>query len=376
MSGATYWLAPTGQAIVQVGSAGIEIRRVDGTTITASGALADEVLAYIDTAERGPRLGCLAEVSPYAEGLAGLAGIGRIPLTPTHALGLAAWDLLFIELTGRCNERCVHCYADSSPDVDTALSRETVLSILDDAKAIGFERVQFTGGDPLLCTFLPELVDRAAQLGLRPEIYTNGLLLTEKLVARLAPNRPVFAFSYYSLRPEIHDAITRTPNSHALTTRAIERALGAGLYVRTSIIVMEQNAPDIRATVDHLRAMGVEQIDLAPGRSVGRGSAFHGDLDADLWSVGRSAHGGDSARRSMGKLAVASTGSVYPCIFNRDTRLGDVSRRSLREIVAQPELRRSLVASSSDEADAEKLQCSGCRLTASALRACVRGVAS
>ena len=87
-----------------------------------------------------------------------------------------------------------------------------------------------------------------------------------------------------------------------------------------------------------------------------------------------SAHGGASkyeSRGELGKLAVASDGNVYPCIFNRATPLGHISQRSLSTIVAAPDVRRSLMQA--PEEDREKLQCAGCRLTAVALRDCARG---
>jgi len=369
------WVAPQGRAVIEQTGEGVRVRRLDGTIIDANGAFADEILAFIDSGSTGPRLAVMADVEPFKGGLRGLCGVGRSALTPTRALELAGWDLLFIEVVGKCNERCVHCYADSAPEVDTALSRDQVLAILDDAKKIGFPRVQFTGGDPLLCSFLPEVVERAHALGLFPEIYTNGLLLSEKLLERLAPFISTIAFSYYSLRPEVHDAITRTANSHALTTRAIQRSLARGVSVRASVIIMDENVEDAAATVAHLRSMGVKQIDLAPGRAVGRGKSFHGQLDPALWEVGMSAHGGvskEDSRAELGKLAVASDGSVYPCIFNRATPLGHIAQRRLADVVAAPDVRRSLMQDPNE--DREKLQCAGCRLTAVALRDCARGV--
>lgn len=365
------WVSPRGRAVIQRDGAQLRVRRLDGAALDADGPFAEEILAYIDSGKMGPRLASMSEVAPFDEGLRGLGGAGRMPLTATRALELAGWDLLFVEVVGRCNERCLHCYADSAPEVDTALSYEAALAILDDARHIGFSRVQFTGGDPLLCAFLPELVERAHALGLHPELYTNGLLLSEKLLERVAPFVSTIAFSYYSFRPDVHDAITRTPHSHALTTRAIERSLARSVAVRASVIVMDENVADAAGTVAHLRAMGVRQIDLAPGRAVGRGRSFHGKLDQELWNVGMAAHGGAGGRAEMGRLAVASDGSVYPCIFNRATPLGHIGRRSLRDIVERPELHRSLLQEASD--DAERLQCASCRLTASALRDCARG---
>ncbi len=370
------FVAPDALAVVEVDGDSVRIRRVNGATIDARGALATELLALIDSGTEGPLLRAMPELGGD---LRGLSGAGRHALSPTRALELGGWDLLFIELVGRCNERCIHCYADAAPEVESELSLETCVALIDAAAALGFARVQLTGGDPLLCPFVPELVERAARLGVPAEIYTNGLLLSQKLLERLAPHKPTLAFSFYSHDPAVHDAITQTPNSQALTTRAIERAVAAGFPVRVSIIVMEENAHDLAVTCAFLRARGVEQLAFAPTRSVGRGRNFTGAIDYSLVGRGVSAHGGASpsergsrSSHERGKLAVASNGDVYPCIFNRTTPLGNIAQRSLQQIVAAPELRRSLLGT--DEADAERLQCVGCRLTATALRACPRAI--
>src|SRR5690606_31241235 len=118
---------------------------------------------------------------------------------------------------------CVHCYADASPEVNTSLPLDACQQALVDAKALGFVRVQFTGGDPLLYKELPQLVEQAASLGLRPEVYTNGLSLGPSLLGKLAPHCPGFAFSFYSANAEVHDQITRVPGSQERTLRPTAR---------------------------------------------------------------------------------------------------------------------------------------------------------
>jgi len=91
---------------------------------------------------------------------------------------------------------------------------------------------------------LLELARRVATLDAPAcEIYTNGTLLSDARLDELAPHRPSFAFSFYSHRQEIHEAITRTPNSHELTIQAIRRTLSRGLPVRVSIVVMREVDP-------------------------------------------------------------------------------------------------------------------------------------
>jgi hypothetical protein len=171
-----------------------------------------------------PGLARLALAHPALGELAAWLATPAVPLTRYNAVRLDGFDTLFLELLGRCNERCVHCYADSAPSVTGALDRDLVLAVIDEAAAAGFRRVQFTGGDPLLCEFLPEAVAHAAARGVAHiEIFTNGLALTPELLDQLAPHRPTFAFSFYSTDPQAHDRVTRTPGSHRRTLAAIRQ---------------------------------------------------------------------------------------------------------------------------------------------------------
>src|SRR5690606_35876914 len=99
-----------------------------------------------DSGATTSRLDELAESLPSIAAARSWADDTHLPLTPSAALSLGRFDTLFIELVGQCNERCVHCYASSSPEIRAKLEHREVESILADAAALGFTRVQFTGG--------------------------------------------------------------------------------------------------------------------------------------------------------------------------------------------------------------------------------------
>lgn len=258
-----------------------------------------------------------------------------LPLTHGSVLRGSGWKQLFIELTGQCNEQCIHCYAESSPFRVEALSWPDISRVLDDAKALDFSLVQLTGGDPLISPHCVRAVERAKELEIpRVEIYTNGLALRGKLYERLRELGPAFAFSFYSHDSDTHDAITRTPGSHARTARAIRRAVDDGLSVRVGVISMGQNRNHGQQTRDFLLELGVaeEAIRFDRMRDVGRGGATP---PQDAAPTG-GAHAGaqDDGRQSFGGTAAVSyEGTVYPCIFSRHLPLGSIRASSLQEIL-------------------------------------------
>lgn len=355
------YLIPAAEAVVRFNGGQASISTTTWQA-TFDGVLAADVLR-VATGKVSPRLEALAKVNPTAAAIASWSTLRWVPLTALDAIRLDGFDTLFVEVVGICNEKCLHCYAESGPTVESALARETVESIIDDAVQLGFRRIQFTGGDPLLCPFLPELLARASAFEVR-EIYTNGLALTEELLAKLAPSKPSFAFSYYSYDPAIHDAITRTPGSHRRTRAAISRVVARGLPVRAAMVVFNDNVDGVDQTVDDLKSLGVGFVSTASSMTAGRGSLFawkpRAAQNAESTSTANAGHRFDV--RSEGKLCITYEGNVVPCIFNRSRVLGSVSpTHRLRDVVA------ALAVTPGPVADASKLSCSSCRLTDFAL---------
>jgi MoaA/NifB/PqqE/SkfB family radical SAM enzyme len=351
----TSYLVPAADAVVLVNETRAEIR-TNGWTASFDGVLANDI-ACVANGQVSPRLAALARLNEAAAAVASWQSHRWLPLTALDALRLDGFDTLFVEVVGTCNERCLHCYAESGPTIESALDRATCESIIDDAATLGFRRIQFTGGDPLLCSFLPDLLARAAAFEVR-EIYTNGLALTAELLDKLAPHKPSFAFSYYSHDAAIHDAITRTPGSHRRTRAAIARVVAKGLPVRAAMVVLNENVSGVDATVEDLKQLGVGLVSTGASMTAGRGSAF-------AWQPrlqgGNAGHRGADAK-SEGKLCVTYDGNVVPCIFNRGRVLGTVSAgRRLSDVLA------TLAVTPGEAASADKLSCGSCRLTDQAL---------
>ncbi|EHU9667616.1 radical SAM protein, partial [Enterococcus faecalis] len=59
-------------------------------------------------------------------------------------------EMLFIELSKKCNLKCQHCYNESLYSIKDTLTTAELFKLIDQAKSLGIFKVQLTGGEPLL----------------------------------------------------------------------------------------------------------------------------------------------------------------------------------------------------------------------------------
>lgn len=147
-----------------------------------------------------------------------------------------------LELTYRCNERCIHCYIDEQPSPTLELTTEEYKNLLREIREMGCMMLHLTGGEVTLRKDFFEIVEYAAGLGFCIDVYSNGYSVTDEQIQRLADLRiNSLSFSFYSGNPEIHDSITQVKGSFkcSLHSMIVCKCLGIDTYIKT--VVMKQN---------------------------------------------------------------------------------------------------------------------------------------
>lgn len=89
-----------------------------------------------------------------------------------------------------CNMKCKFCFAtfqDLDPSVlpEGHLGREDCISVVEALAHAGFQKINFAGGEPTLCPWLPDLIMLAKELGLTTSVVTNGSRVTEDWIDSL-----------------------------------------------------------------------------------------------------------------------------------------------------------------------------------------------
>src|SRR5438034_1772464 len=159
-----------------------------------------------------------------------------------------------IDLTMRCNERCIHCYRviERRPELTT----EELKALLEDVARAGTLYLTFSGGEVFLRADLFELIEHARRLHFDVRLKSNALLITPEKAARLRTLgvRQV-DISIYSADPAVHDWVTKIPGSLERSLQGAVLLRDAGVTVKLNCPLMKQNVgqyKEIRALAERL----------------------------------------------------------------------------------------------------------------------------
>jgi radical SAM protein with 4Fe4S-binding SPASM domain len=172
------------------------------------------------------------------------------------ALELGIPISVHLDITYRCNERCVHCYLDHDDHGEmTTAEIKDVLNQLSDA---GVFFLTLSGGEVLMRRDFFEIVEHARRLLFNVKVKTNGVMIREadaKRIRQLGVEQ--VQISVYSHRPEIHDAITKLPGSLKRTVEAIRFLKSQGLKVVIANVLMAGNFFDSAGVMGLAKELGV-----------------------------------------------------------------------------------------------------------------------
>jgi radical SAM protein with 4Fe4S-binding SPASM domain len=163
---------------------------------------------------------------------------------------------IHLDVTYRCNERCVHCYLDH--DDHGELTTVEIKNILDQLAEAGTFFLTLSGGEVLMRRDFFEILEYARGLMFNVRIKTNGVMIGAAEAQRIRElGVEQIQISIYSHRPEVHDGITKLPGSLKKSIRAIRFLKSQGLKVVIANVMMTANLGDHAGVQALARELGV-----------------------------------------------------------------------------------------------------------------------
>lgn len=165
---------------------------------------------------------------------------------------------LSFELTARCNQQCKMCYVCLPPNDQQAKSRELSaaqwLRLAEEARNAGLLIVTLTGGEVFLREDFAEIYEGLMNLGLMVQIFTNGTMITGKIVEWLKKIPPFkISITLYGASRETCTKITGYADSYDRTVQAIDSLLAAGIRTEIKTTVVKGNMYEIDRLSDFAR---------------------------------------------------------------------------------------------------------------------------
>ena len=192
----------------------------------------------------------------------------------------------FVELTYRCNQRCVHCFnpgaahaPNEQPDRNTdELTTKEMLILLADLADLGVYTLTFSGGEVSLRDDLFDILQETKRLGFSFNLFTNGQTSQQCLeqICSLWPR--TLGVSIYSANPKTHDATTGINGSFSRAVKTLRTASAAGIRTTVKCPLMRHTVAGYKLLLDlcdQLNALPQFDLHISAGMDGNRSGTIH-----------------------------------------------------------------------------------------------------
>jgi radical SAM protein with 4Fe4S-binding SPASM domain len=271
---------------------------------------------------------------------------GRYQLTNIH-----------IEISSKCNERCIHCYIpheEKNNQIDSSL----FYNILEQCKNLNIIHITISGGEPMLHKHFVDFLKKCREYNFSVNVLSNLTLLSDEIIYEMKAN-PLLGVqvSLYSMNSDIHDNITQTKGSFEKTKSSILRLIENDIPLQISCPVIKQNKDCYEEVIKWAKKHGVhagdDYIIIAKYNHTTQNLSCRLSI-SEIEKVIKDKSENDSiylenikteAEKSKefspddyvcsvceSTICISDNGVVYPCAGWQDFVLGNIRNKTLDEI--------------------------------------------
>lgn len=163
-------------------------------------------------------------------------------------------DTVFIEITRKCNLRCIHCLNNSGTLLEEEMTSEEIINLIDSLSEAGIQDIRFTGGEALTSNYIYEYISHALSKGIIVSLASNGTLIDSKVAKELAMAGLKKCVISIDGTKEANDRI-RGKGSYDNALKAIKYLKANNIDVRVNSVVLKSNIDDIIKLAENMDEM-------------------------------------------------------------------------------------------------------------------------
>ena len=264
---------------------------------------------------------------------------------------------IHVEIVSECNERCIHCYIPH--ELKTELMDDKFFyRILDQAQEMKLLHITISGGEPMLHPHFVDFIKRCREYDMSVNVLSNLTLLDENMIREMK-NNPLLSVqtSVYSMRPEVHDGITRHKNSLKKTCTSVRKLIENGIPVQLSCPIMNANYDSYKsvqqwafkqkvplgfdysiiAKYNHdkenlnCRVSNEELYEFIADKMT-NDSSYIEDLEKEIADNKKKSADDYICSVCNSSICISPQGNVYPCVGWSDRIVGNLNHDTLKNI--------------------------------------------
>lgn len=271
---------------------------------------------------------------------------------------------LDLELSRRCNYKCIYCYSSAGGGLENEMSFKEIKDLILEAREIGVQRIIIVGGgEPMIYLHIEELLIFLNRHGIDTILYTNGTKVTAEF-AELSFNLNVgIILKRNSLDERIFNELCGNEKANKVFLEALNNLVNAGYTKKNnrlgiSSIICSKNLHEIEDMWIWARENNIHTY-FETFTPQGRGKKH--DLEISIseteeifkrlaeidekrysvkWKHISPPYAGMTCNRHLYSLYIKSNGEVQSC-SGVELVIGDIRKNSLVEIIeSSPDLKK------------------------------------
>lgn len=264
---------------------------------------------------------------------------------------------LHIEITSKCNERCIHCYIPHDYKV-SQIEPELFYDVLKQSNKMRILHLTLSGGEPMLHRYFCDFLRKCKEYDFSVNVLSNLTLLNDAIIKEMRGN-PLLGVqvSLYSMEPNIHDAITQIKGSFEKTKNSILKLIDNDIPLQISCPILKQNKDcyeDVIKWAQKLRLhvgddygiiakynhttqnlscrLSINEIKEVISRKIANNPNFLEQMGIEIEKNKNTISDDFVCSVCHSSICISDNGNVYPCAGWQDYVVGNLKVTSLKEI--------------------------------------------